>query len=188
MSRSCSICEQCGVTDINAQLEAGKSVREIARTFGVARATLARHAGHVEVGRPPDSGPPILEDGPPGAHLAAAEELIAAVVLIRGVDWSAQDAAEAGNLRALAQAVDASPSNIAALREMRITLDGFRRGCFKSDPSETQELAALIAAIQIRPDDGLYGRTFDAALAAGASPKAAQAAATAATTPSAHGR
>lgn len=71
---------------------------------------------------------------------------------------------------------------------MRITLDGFRRGCFKEDPSERQELAELIARIQMRPDDGLYGRTFDAALAAGASPKAAQAAATAATTPTVHGR
>jgi hypothetical protein len=70
---------------------------------------------------------------------------------------------------------------------MRITLDGFRRGCFKTDPSETQELAALIAAIQMVPDDGTFGRTFDAALAAGASPKAAQAAATAATHRPAHG-
>jgi len=140
---------------------------------------LDRHRLHVEVGQAPLSGP--LGDSPPGKHLAAAEELIAAVQVIRGTDWSAQDAAEAGNLRALAQAVDASPSNISALREMRITLDGFRRGCFRTDSSETQELAALIAAIQMRPDDGTFGRTFDAALAAGATPVAAQAAATAAT-------
>ena len=180
MSRTCTVCEQPFVADLNAALQAGNSTREVARSFGVARATLDRHRLHVEAGhRAPLSGPP--GDSPPGKHLAAAEELIAAVQIIRGVDWSAQDAAESGNLRALAEAVDANPSNIGALREMRITLDGFRRGSFKTDPSETQELAALIAAIQMAPDDGTFGRTFDAALAAGASPKAAQAAATAAT-------
>jgi transposase-like protein len=180
MSRTCGVCQQPFVSDLNAALQAGVSVREVARTFGIARATLDRHKAHVQVGhRPPLSGPP--GDLPPGKHLTAADELIAAVQVIRGVDWTAQDAAEAGNLRALAEAVDASPSNIGALREMRITLDGFRRGSFKTDPSETQELAALIAAIQMAPDDGTFGRTFDAALDAGASPKAAQAAATAAT-------
>ena len=188
MSRSCSICEQCGVADINAQLEAGKSVREIARTFGVARATLARHAGHVEVGRPTDSGPPILEDGPPGAHLAAAEELINAVKVIRGSDFSAQDVAEAQQLRSLAIAVDVGGSNIAGLRELRLTLDQFRRSVFNTDPSAQQELAELIAAIQMAPDDGTFGRTFDAALNAGATPAAAQAAATAATQRPARGR
>ena len=186
MSRTCTVCEQPFVADLDIALQAGTSTREAARVFGIPRATLDRHRAHVVVGQAPLSGP--LGDSPPGKHLAAAEELIAAVKVIRGIDWSAQDSAESGNLRALAEAVDANPSNIGALREMRITLDGFRRGSFKTDPSETQELAALIANIQIRPDDGLYGRTFDAALAAGASPKAAQAAATAATTPSAHGR
>ena len=181
------MCEQPFVADLNAALEAGNSIREVARTFGIPRATLDRHKAHVQVShRPPLSGP--LGDSPPGKHLAAAEELIAAVQVIRGLDWSAQDGAEAGNLRALAQAVDASPSNISALREMRITLDGFRKGVFKSDPSEDMAMAELIASIQMRPDDGLYGRTFDAALAAGASPKAAQSAAQAATTPPAHGR
>jgi len=187
MSRTCGVCEQPFVADLNAALQAGISVREVARTFGIARATLDRHKAHVTVGhQAPLSGP--LGDSPPGPHLAAAEELIAAVMVIRGVDWSAQDAAEAGNLRALAQAVDAGPRNISALREMRITLDGFRRGCFKTDPSEDMAMAELIASIQMRPDDGTFGRVFDAALNAGATPAAAQAAATAATTPSAHGR
>ena len=187
MSRTCGVCQQPFVADLNAALQAGVSTREAARTFGVPRATLDRHRVHVEAGQPaPVSGPP--GDSPPGKHLAAASQLIAAVQVIRGVDWSAQDAAEAGNLRALAEAVDANPSNIGALREMRITLDGFRRGSFKTDPSETQELAALIAAIQMAPDDGTFGRTFDAALNAGATPAAAQAAATAATQRPARGR
>jgi transposase-like protein len=176
MSRSCSICEQCGVADINAQLEAGKSVREIARTFGVARATLARHAGHVEVGRPPDSGPPILEDGPPGAHLAAAEELINAVKVIRGSDFSAQDVAEAQQLRSLAIAVDVGGSNIAGLRELRLTLDQFRRSVFNTDPSAQQELAEMIAKISGGADPGRYDRVFRAAIAAGADEDAARAA------------
>jgi transposase-like protein len=186
MSRTCTVCEQPFVFDLNAALLAGNSIREVARTFGIPRATLDRHKAHIEVGhRAPLTEP--LADSPHGTHLATAEELIAAVQVVRGDDFSAQDAAEAAHLRALAQAVDASPSNISALRELRITLDGFRKGVFKTDPSETRELAELIASIQMAPDDGTFGRTYDAALDAGATPKAAQAAATAATTPSAHG-
>jgi transposase-like protein len=187
MSRTCTVCEQPFVTDLNAALQAGSSTRELARIFGVPRATLDRHRAHVQVGhRVPLSGPPAGQ--PPGKHLATAEAMIAAVQVVRGDDFSAQDAAEAAHLRALAEAVDASPSNISALRELRITLDGFRKGVFKTDPSEDMAMAELIASIQMRPDDGTFARTFEAALDAGASPVAAQAAATAATTSTAHGR
>ena len=176
MSRSCSICEQYGVADINALLLAGKSVREVARDFGIPRATLGRHAMHLEVGHPANSGPPILEDGPPGAHLAAAEELINAVKVIRGSDFSAQDVAEAQQLRSLAIAVDAGGSNIAGLRELRLTLDQFRRSAFHTDPSAQEELAELIVKISGGADPDRYHRVFRAAIAAGADEDAARAA------------
>src|ERR1019366_611947 len=126
------------------------SSRETARQFGVSASALARHRTHAN-----------LEPAPASSHLTEAEELIAAVRLVRGDDWTAQDAAEAGHLRSIARAVDESPDSVGKLRELRVTLDGFRRGVFDTDPSETLELAELIARLR-GPEDGpaIHQRTY----------------------------
>jgi hypothetical protein len=144
------------------------SIRETARTFGVSASAVARHNDHAG----------IAPDSRTASHLATAEELIAAVKVIRGTDFSAY-LAEAQQLRSLA-AVDASPSNIGALRELRLTLDQFRRSVFHTDPSEQQALAEMIVKISGGADPDRYDRVFRAAIAAGADEDAARAAADAA--------
>ena len=147
------------------------SIRETARQFGVSASALTRHRTHAD----------LAPAAPTSSHLAEAEELIAAVRLIRGDDFSAQDVAEAGHLRSIALAVDESPDSVGKLRELRVTLDGFRKLVFDTPPSEMNELAELIASMMQAPDDGTYRRTYDAAIAAGATPEVAGAAAQAAT-------
>ena len=148
------------------------SGRETARQFGVSSSALARHRTHAN----------IDPAGPTSSHLAEAEELIVAVRVVRGDDWTAQDAAEAGHLRSIAMAVDESPDSVGKLRELRVTLDGFRRSAFATDQSEVESVWQLISSMSIQPDDpATYQRTYEAAIAAGATPEAAGAAAQAAT-------
>jgi hypothetical protein len=113
-------------------------------------------------------------------HVADAERLIAAVRLVRGDESDAQDAAEANALLALAAVVDANPANIGALRELRITLDGFRRDAVRVSPREQHELAELVAALTGAPP-GVYESVYKAVIDAGGSEDAAFAAANAAT-------
>jgi hypothetical protein len=173
MPRPCSICTDPGVEDVNSRLRAGDSLREVARTFGVARATLTRHAGHIEVGHPVDPEPA------PGSHLAAAVALIGAVKVIRGDNYGPQDVAEGEHLRSLAVLVDATPTNVAAMRELRLSLAEFRRAGSSGAPDELDDLATLVAKLSGRRD-GTYERTFAAVLAAGGDEDVAQAAAEAA--------
>ncbi|MGD0287396.1 MAG: hypothetical protein ABSC31_13650 [Acidimicrobiales bacterium] len=113
-------------------------------------------------------------------HAADAKALIDAVRLVRGDDFDAQDAAEANALLALAAVVDSNPSNIGALRELRITLDGFRRDAVRINPREQHELAELVAEVTAaRP--GVYEGVYKAVIDAGGSEDAAFAAANAAT-------
>lgn len=144
MPRSCTVCTDPGVQDINARLLAGDSLREVARTFGVARATVTRHAAHVEVGHPVNSDPPV------GPQLTAALRLIEEVRDRHGDAYTAQDAAEAEHLRLVAAAVDAGP-NVAGMRELRLTLAEFRRAAEPVDEDERDAIAALIASLSPKP-------------------------------------
>jgi hypothetical protein len=112
-------------------------------------------------------------------HVADAERLIAAVRIVRGDESDAQDAAEANALLALAAVVDANPANIGALRELPITLDGFRKDAVRTNPQEQHELAELIASMSA-PPPGVYESVYNATIAAGGSEDAAFAAANAA--------
>jgi hypothetical protein len=144
MPRPCSICTDPGVEDVNSRLRAGDSLREVARTFGVARATLTRHASHIEAGHPSEGDPPV------GPQLTAALRLVEEVRTRRGVDYTAQDHAEAVHLRLLAGAVDASPS-VASIRELRLTLAEFRRATEPVDEDERFAFATLIASVSPKP-------------------------------------
>ena len=174
MSKPCTVCVSADRDEIERSVKNRVSTRETARQFGVSASALSRHRSHAD----------LEPAGPTSSHVAEAEELIAAVRLIRGDDFSAQDAAEAGHLRSIALAVDESPSNVGKLRELRVTLDGFRRGVFDTPQSEMNDLAELIARLR-GPEDGpaIHQRTYAAAIAAGASKEAAGAAADAATHP-----
>jgi hypothetical protein len=108
--------------------------------------------------------------------LAAALDLIEQVRVAMGADYAAQDCAEAEHLRALAVLVDASPSNVAALRELRLTLAEFRKAAAPEREDEQNALNALIASMR-GPDPDARRRVYEAALAAGATPEAAAAAA-----------
>jgi hypothetical protein len=126
---------------------------------------------------------PLLKQPNPASHVADAQALIDAVRIIRGDESSAQDAAEANALLALAAVVDGNPANIGALRELRITLDGFRRDAVRRDPREDLEFAKLVASLTPRGEPDTYVRVYQAAIDAGATPEAAQAAGMAATAP-----
>jgi hypothetical protein len=183
MSRTCTICTQPFAADVNAALQAGDSVREVARTFGIARATLDRHRQHTGPRQEaPDTGPQSDTGPAPGSHLAAAVALIGAVKVIRGDNYGPQDAAEAEHLRSLAILVDATPTNVAALRELRLTHAEFKRAGSTTTSDEQMDLAELVASLTGR-NDGTYQRTFAAVLAAGADEDVARAAAEAATHP-----
>jgi transposase-like protein len=148
------------------------SVRETARTFGVSASAVSRHREHAGI------VPDAVSTSGTQSHVATAQELIEAVKVIRGADFSAQDAAEAQQLLAIAQSADADPT-VAAIRELRLTHAGFRRLSFQSDPSEAEEMAELVA--RLSPGrDGTYEKVYAAAIDAGATPEAAMAAATAA--------
>jgi hypothetical protein len=178
MSRGCSICEQYGAEDINALLLAGKSVREVSRDFGIPRATLGRHAEHIKAGHSVDSGPPADEGGSlPGTQLAAARELIVSVRDRLGDDYGAQDIAEAEHLTALAELVDSNPTNISALRELRLTNAEFRRvgTPIDEDGEAYAELVAELSSSFIHID--AFNRVYKAAIASGASEETALAAA-----------
>jgi hypothetical protein len=114
------------------------------------------------------------------SHLTECEGVIDAVRTILGSDYTAQDRAEAGALRSLASAVDSDPANVSGLRELRTSLAGYRRLAFRPVLGEQEELARLISSISFnhatRPS--LFADVYAAATAAGASPEAAQAAAT----------
>jgi transposase-like protein len=142
---------------IEQAVRSGSSLRQAAQLYGLSASSLARHAQH----GPPEPSSPVTR-----THTTDAEEVIAAVRVLRGLDWTAQDQAEAGQLLSLAGAVDADRTNVAALREFRLTLAGFRQGSFRPDPTEQMELAELIASISGPPPDA-WQKAFDAAVAAG---------------------
>ena len=172
MSRPCSICLSPSRKDIDRAVMNRISVRETARTFGVSASAISRHRDHAGL------VPGEVSTSGKRSHVATAQELIEAVKLIRGADFSAQDAAEAQQLLSVAQAAEADPT-IAVLRELRLTHAGFRRLSFQSDPSEAEEMAELVARLSPgRP--GTYEKVYTAAIEAGATPEAAMAAATAA--------
>ena len=119
---------------------------------------------------------PRLKQPKPASHVADAQALIDAVKLVRSDVFNAQDAAEANALLALAAVVDANPSNIGALRELRITLDGFRKDAVRTDPREDLEFAQLVATLR-GPPPGVYEAVYKAVVDAGGSEEAAFAAA-----------
>jgi hypothetical protein len=75
--------------------------------------------------------------------------------------------------------VDANPANIGALRELRITLDGFRKDAVRHDPREDLEFAQLVATLS-GPPPGTWDAVYNAVITAGGSDDAAFAAASAA--------
>jgi hypothetical protein len=122
---------------------------------------------------------PRLKQPKPSSHVADAQALIDAVIVVRGDGSRAQDAAEANALLALAAVVDANPANIGALRELRITLDGFRKDAVRHDPREDLEFAQLVATLSGPPPD-TWDAVYNAVITAGGSDDAAFAAASAA--------
>jgi len=176
MSKSCVTCNSPDRQAIDKASDNGQSCAATARYFGISRSALARHRAHA-------SSAPTA-----GSHVEAANALIAAVELLRGADWSAQDAAGAAALRSLAAAVDSDPGNISALREMRISLDGYRETYARRSVEDVVTDPSLMALDLIfNPSDpDLYDRTRDAAILAGATVFAAQCAAAAAANGPAH--
>jgi len=173
--RPCSVCVSPDKAEIERPEMRRLPSREIAARFGLSASAVTRHRLHSGV---------APAESPVGSHLAEALAVIAAVRLLRDDTWNAQDGAEAGHLTTLAAAVDRDPTNISALRELRITLADYRAGFFnRPNPVEQRELAELLATMTGGPDDGAYTRVYEAALAAGASPEAAQVAARAAIAP-----
>ena len=171
MGNPCKACNSPYRLEIEQAVRSGSSLRQTARQYGVSASSIARHSQH-------EASEPSLPTS--RTHVSDAEEVIAAVRVLRGADWTAQDQAEAGQLLSLAGAVDADRTNVSALREFRITLAGFRQGSFRPDPSQQQELAELIANLSGPPHDA-WQRAFDAAVAAGVSPEVAHDVASAAT-------
>ena len=167
----CKVCISSDRLEIEQTVRSGSSLRQTAQLYGLSASSIARHAQH----GPPEPTAPVSR-----THTTDAEEVIAAVRVLRGLDWTAQDQAEAGQLLSLAGAVDADRTNVAALREFRLTLAGFRQGSFRPDPTEQMELAELIASISGPPPDA-WQKAFDAAVAAGVPPDAAGNVASAAT-------
>ena len=55
MSRRCSVCESVDRPAIDELLIAGRSIRDVARRFGVSKSTLHRHCSHI-VGLVPKQG------------------------------------------------------------------------------------------------------------------------------------
>jgi hypothetical protein len=158
MSRPCSICELPNIDDVNALLTSGVSVREVSRNFDLARATLGRHASHLEADRPTNADTSTIGSGERvGTQLAAALDLIAEVKARAGDAYGAQDHAEGEHLLLLAGAVDASPS-VASIRELRLTLSEFRRAAEPEDEDERFAVAALVAALSPKPTGTTRGR------------------------------
>jgi hypothetical protein len=125
---------------------------------------------------------PKLAQPVKATHATDAQALIDAVRVVAGDDFAEQDAAEAGALLALAAVVDANPSNIGALRELRISLATFRQTAIRANPREQMALAELVASIS-GPDAGAWQRAYDAAVAAGMDEWSAHNLADAATNP-----
>jgi hypothetical protein len=171
LGNPCKVCISSDRLEIEQAVRSGLSLRQTAQLYGLSASSLARHAQH----GPPEPASPVTR-----THTTDAEEVIAAVRVLRGLDWTAQDQAEAGQLLSLAGAVDADRTNVAALREFRLTLAGFRQGSFRPDPTEQMELAELIASIS-GPPAGAWQKAFDAAVAAGVKPEVANKVASAAT-------
>jgi hypothetical protein len=171
LGNPCKVCLSADRLEIEQAVRSGSSLRQAAQLYGLSASSIARHAQH----GPPEPSSPVTR-----THTTDAEEVIAAVRVLRGADWTAQDQAEAGQLLSLAGAVDEDKTNVAALREFRITLAGFRQGSFRPDPTDQMELAELIASIS-GPPPGAWQKAFDAAVAAGVKPEVANKVASAAT-------
>jgi hypothetical protein len=129
------------------------------------------------VGQPADSGPLADGDGPlfgAGTQSAAARELIASVRDRLGDDYGAQDVAEAEHLTALAALVDANPTNISALRELRLTIAEFRRmgTPIDEDADEYLELVAKLSGWGAAVEAS--SRVYSAAIERGLSPAEAR--------------
>jgi hypothetical protein len=138
--RTCSTCKRADVGEVNAQLKAGKSVRSTAEAFGIPSSNLKRHAVHV-------TGPSVA---PPnaGRQAAAALALIEEMQAVKGDEYSAQDAIEAEHLLAIAAVVDQRPADVGALRELRMSIAGFRHQLEAGpDPFDDPEYVALTAAM-----------------------------------------
>jgi hypothetical protein len=172
--KPCSCCISPNRAEIDRSVLNRHSGREIARKFGLSASSVARHRTHV-----------ALEPAPTTStgHRRQAEEMVGVVRLLRGTEWSPQEEAETGQLLSLATAVDTDPQNIAALRELRMTLAQFRKGAFRPDEGEQQEMARLVASISLSGRPGLFEEVYATTLAAGATPEIAQIAAQAATAP-----
>ncbi len=98
----------------------------------------------------------VLPEGVPAAegtdHADAAEVLISAVFDHLGNDYSAADAADATHLRRLAQAIDIDPTNIAGLREWRMTTAIFRE-ILTPDQTDSEQEQYLELIRSLTPPD-----------------------------------
>lgn len=115
----------------------------------------------------------------PTSHVDAARQLVEAVKVLKADDYSEQDRLEAVQLVSIAGVADADPT-VSALRELRLATAEFRK--LATPPmadDEFEELAMVVARLTGRVD-GTHERVFEAAIAAGATPDVAQAAAEAA--------
>ena len=175
MAKPCSVCAHPEVRQINESVQNGTSGRRIASMYRVAPSSLARHRAHASV-QPPA--------GPGGTHLTAANAVIAAVRLLREGHLDEFEEADAEQLRAIAAAVDDRPGDVTLARELRLSRAAFKKAAVQTDPTEQETLAALVASMSGPPNAAeLFRRVYDKAIAAGASPEIAGAAAQAATDP-----
>ena len=62
MSRPCTVCVRPNATEINATLRLGKSLRVVARLFGLSKSTVQRHAGHLPEPDYVEIDPAVLEE------------------------------------------------------------------------------------------------------------------------------
>ena len=142
MPRACTICTHPAIEAIDEALRGGDSAPKVAKAFNVSRDSVGRHRRHAL------DGPAAAATGQPGTHERAALALIDQAKAHAGVQYSAQDKAEAENLLAVSKLADANPASLAAQRELRLTISDFRRIWEdRPDTHEQAEVDALIKAL-----------------------------------------
>jgi hypothetical protein len=90
--------------------------------------------------------PPPPEPQPSTSHSAAVDALDVAFRAARGGDFSPNDAAELGQLHAVAVALDADPTAVGLLREYRLGLADWRRRAEDNTHGDGLSLAQFLAA------------------------------------------
>ena len=125
--KRCTICENPQVDRVNVLIRTGTSIRQVARLTGLSRATLARHAAHIE---------------PSGTKLA----------LIRAHDGSSEPGGSPADpleeALALAERARTPRERLRALEQIRRATSLRLRGVSDPDPEQRELLDRNIAEAQ----------------------------------------